>query len=421
MQRLLSGFLLSLLGPLASASDTIQILPGDNLQAAIDAAQPGDVIEFLEPLNALPETLVITKGITLLGTNLPGASAMFLVRDVPAGQTVVLQKFIRGAVANAQFESPGGGPILRVEDCAGAVFVNGCFLAGRFGQNGVEVENASVVLSRSTFLAGDLVSGSDLPAAQAGYGATVLNGRLYLDNALIRGGAGASIPSEGPLPLQMPGAEAVVLQDSSLAATRSTLQGGRGASGGNFETPTGPLCLPGLPGRAAILGLGQSVAQIDGGDSLAAGLNGAEDCGNLLPPAPEIQGFTQPGASIETSNALYSAGAGNTSFSGAFHPGDGGGFTTFGLPGELVFYSTASSILPPPEGAPGFGLWLGDLPNPVRFLGVIPEDYGLTLDFIAPDLPPGSTALQAWFQSGLVDPVTGAVRLLTPATVVVVP
>ncbi len=270
------------------------------IQPAIDAAADGDTVLVRSGTYSSfaidGKSLVVTTDTV----GLAGSVSSATVRDLLAGQEVVLRGLT--LVNHCRLESNAGqvwlesltaaqppffvsGPVLRVQACS------------------------AVIAARCSFLtAGDI-------AAEAGIDA--VDSSLYLFETIAQGTSFP--PASGPL--GGPGGDGVKVTDSFLFASGCTLKGGKGGSGG--------FCSPGGTGGNGLVRIGGPAPQLLQ-TGLFAGSGGCGvDCTSTCGPSglPAVGGYeviagfardyilASPAAGGQTTTLHYAGKAGDIVFS----------------------------------------------------------------------------------------------------------
>lgn len=121
----LSGLALGAwLGAVAAGAATLDVPPGGNIQAALDAANPGDVVRLLDGVHANPSGLLMRNGVALEGESRDGAildGQQTILDTPPANNAIVFDSTLtdsRTRVANLTITGHHGAE-------GGAVVVNG--------------------------------------------------------------------------------------------------------------------------------------------------------------------------------------------------------------------------------------------------------------------------------------------------------
>jgi hypothetical protein len=192
--------LLALLVPGAHA-DVIHVAPGaGSVQGAVDSARPGDVI-LLAPGDYGETVTIAGKALTLVGDGGIAALERLTVRDVVAGQTVVLRGLrLRPALTPA----PSWNGALELLDIDGHVRVEDCSIEGNGwkgpqGCAGAWVQGChSVVLARCDLMGAKDHAPGQIPVA-GGSGLELTWSVVVAFDCDIEGGRGADA-TFGPTP-----------------------------------------------------------------------------------------------------------------------------------------------------------------------------------------------------------------------------
>jgi parallel beta-helix repeat protein len=134
--------LLSLSLPgVATASTTHYVSPGDNIQAVIDSAIPGDIIQFALGTYLLPVTGNITKSLTLKSADPYAATKPVL----SGGGT--LDNIIYIAANNVTIDglevANGTGDLIRQTDAYSGTIVTNCVVNNSSGDEGIQLNNCT--------------------------------------------------------------------------------------------------------------------------------------------------------------------------------------------------------------------------------------------------------------------------------------
>jgi hypothetical protein len=382
---------LSLAAPPALA-DVIPVDPSGGsiakLQAAIDAASPGDILLLLPGTYTGFDALYLNgKGLTLVAA--PGAQPYYRnlhVSQVPAGQTVVL----RGIHFDAHilFADFYDGGALRASDCAGAIRVEDCLLTAKPfvifgglipGMNGATVVNcAAVDFVRCELIAGPGVPAQmelsiSCPATRGGYGAEVKGSTVSFHDCTLKGGSGGASMSK---PVFQPGAEG----GAGLSATSATvLLEGCQATGGQAGSLTQ------LPGNGLLVAGDTSAAYLRDSTVLAqTPLSGGIAAPDIQAPAGTVALLPAPARSVQVDASLHEMEVGN--------------LLVEGQPGDLVviFAGLQGGALVAPRKQ-GF-FQLTDLNLQPLVVGLLPGSGAMQHEFRAPELPPGVPGLTVLLQ-----------------------
>lgn len=212
------------------------------LQDAIDFAADGDTIVVRQDFGAMHTDVTISaKSLTLVGLDDPGLGTVLNVasevRDLGPDQRVVLQglHFVSG---------------LEVRDCAGSVWLQDC----TFEASGTAQERSALDVigcSGTVTAVGCTAEGADgLSTSDASAAARVVDGSLFLYDAVLQGGEGwstAGTPSHGA-----PGA--IVGEDGFI------LLSGCSVRGGDAGLDTSAPCAPAQGGTALVMDHVQTAA-----------------------------------------------------------------------------------------------------------------------------------------------------------------
>ena len=343
-----------------------------SLQAAVDAAAPGDTVLVRE--GHYISTVIDGKGVVLtaeLGATVR-LNGRLVVRNVPAGAEVL----VRGvAVAPAGFVSG-----LFVEDCDGSVWlervsVDDAYLpAVTFPA--LEVRDSSdVTLVRSSFL-GNRSFGETI---HGGPGGSFQGSNVHVYDTVLRGGDGsASVSGVG---LAGPG---VQIGSGRLYASGATLRGGDGG----FTI----FCTPVGDGGAGIeLGGGSPLVRYLGAgpEGGAGGMSSTAGCTTV--------GSVGPDSVIATGELCADAYAPRSvRLDGPLRSGAPLTVRVTGEPGDVVLLSVAAPLASIYFGRKGRrlvgGVWLPDpTADRVVALGTIDVSGTLQRTFPAPPVVPALT------------------------------
>lgn len=263
------------------------------IQAAVDAAADGDVLEIASGFYA--PVAITGKGLTLLGKgavtiaslNPGGPPEVLAIEGLGPAQSVVID-----GLAVFRFQ-PGQSGTVRIEGCAGPVWLQNMFVDS-YGAEALAVEaSSSVVLDRcllQTNLSSPGPSGEPHPApgARAEHGA-----RVFAYGTDFRGShgflTGAGLPL---LSAPLDGGAGLVLVDSEAHLTGGALHGGTGSS---FDTGS---CLTAGDGGAAA-----ELATAGGSGSLLVVAGTLVEAGG--------QGFFEPGCGAPVPGVPFDVQAGS--------------------------------------------------------------------------------------------------------------
>ena len=247
-----------------------------DLQPALDAAQPGDVVLVktgtYSAFHATRDVAVVAD--TGAGVHVSGTGR---VSQIGLGSHVLLHRL---RLYGAPGPTPDDGPGLVVRDAPGGVRVQGCLLQGASGLTGAHLVQPSVVALVDTAAAGGV-------AFQSGHGLRLEGGSIALYGSEVRGAAGLQGPNftNPPGCLGGHGGHGVLTTGAAFAfAGASLVDGGDGGAGGNGcspGTPFGVCCYGGNAGNGARLDAGSQLLWRLETSTLASpgGLGGTGQCG----------------------------------------------------------------------------------------------------------------------------------------------
>ncbi len=368
-----------------------------NLQAAVDAAAPGDVL--LVRSGIYPPFFLDGKGLTIAADTGAGVwvspawtgySAGARITDVPAGQTAILRGLhFDGSLAPATFTTVA----LRIEGCVGTVWVEDCVLAS--GSPSLRITDcAAVVLERSSFSgAWGYYDGIFMTGPQPGI--EVFRSAVVMNGCEVSGGQGNSalaLAYPGVFPAQA-GAPALRLIDGALVAAGGLVSGGQGGSGISV-----PFCVDPAQGGAGLVLAGEggtppfarlsAVVLVGGapggpdpfcGAGASTGVPVQVDAGSLISEADVRPSLTVP--SPQRSGSAFAASV-----------------TTPAGEGQWVVLAmgTAPGVL---DLGWSLGVLLVAPPPTLWHLGPAAADGSISLPLVAPPLPPGLGSAGIVFQA----------------------
>ncbi|MEM7305792.1 MAG: hypothetical protein AAF682_03945 [Planctomycetota bacterium] len=233
----------------------------DQIQSAVDAAQPGDVI-LVQPGSYAKVT--VDKPLRILGDGsgpvVIGASLAngVVVEDIAAGQELVLS----GVEVQA---TPAGLPepaSVLVRDCAGTVVLHDLLVDFPGSQVGVQVEDCA----RAVLLACRVLDGGAVDVVPTTGAVTVRDSELWLADSELVGLSPAFFSVA-------PGNHGLRLSGSTARVWRSTLRGGDASNGKpGLDFGVGGA---GVHASDSVLTLyGGPVGELQGGDGVQTGLFG---------------------------------------------------------------------------------------------------------------------------------------------------
>ena len=198
-----------------AAQNTVIVTAQDGVQAAINAASPGDVI-LLPNTGGQPdyESFSVFKGVTIRGNGCRVGASMsapiaVVAVNVPAGQRAHLDGLDFSYSYNAQFGNVG----TQIQVSGGTLSVQRCSFQTLFGSS-VAIANAEVLFEGSTIWS----VGSVFPSPSI----HAVGSRVSLHDCSVRGPNAAMVPPLASFNAQ----PAVLLIDSTCHAERTSFQGG---------------------------------------------------------------------------------------------------------------------------------------------------------------------------------------------------
>ena len=360
------------------------------IQPAVDAATNGDVI-LVENGSYYAGFTIDGKGVSVVAAVdalvITGSAS---IRNLATGQTVLLAGIWSG-----------DGVGLSLQNNAGAIWIESCFLAGGTSDimsfTGVSIVNcASVAIERCQIGGGwGPISG---PLQDAAAGLEVANSNVAISDTTCRGGQGGQLHLQ-PV-LSCAGGPGARIQSGSVFASGTTFRGGDGG----FAFP-----IPGAaPGGDGIVTFGAvSVVQC----TFTGGLSGA---GSTSPPGqPTVIGGAGTLDSLSHSARHFAV----TSLAREGQPIE---VNASGIVGESLGTLFSTSPASPQLLASYDGSLLLSLANAGGLLlGDIGADGALSITLIAPSLPVTVQAATFYLQSIFFDaPLTHVV--VGPASALVV-
>lgn len=256
----------------ALGAATLVVGPGQaftDIQAAVDAAQPGDVI-LVEP--GTYGAFAVTKPLRILGA---GSGVVRVVEPtgegvhvegIGAGDEVVISGMEVDTMPFVLFGDPF---VLHAKDCDGTVVFHDLLVQNEPQAPGLGVEGCARVLLLDSTLAGAGASGSTvtLGAVQC------TDSTLWIANSVLVGFHPAITG------IQYPGSQGLEASGSTVHAWRSELRGGNGSGGKPaFFTPPDGGHGATLDNSALFL-YGGPTALLAGGNGTSGGLFGGNGVG----------------------------------------------------------------------------------------------------------------------------------------------
>ncbi|MEM7307942.1 MAG: hypothetical protein AAF682_14790 [Planctomycetota bacterium] len=408
----------------ASAQAVWRVDPGGEgdfleLQEAIDAAADGDVIVVEQSTHA--PIRIVGKGLrihaastffSVFNEEIEGVEGpAVLVADLAPTQSVVIDRL----------QSFSGLPFapsaMRVENCAGPVFVHAAFLDS-YGGPALHVLGSDSVVLTDCVLQTNVTTPALDGEPQPGPGALVEGGsRLFGYDVSFLGSHGPFVlPGLPAVSGPQDGGDGLTVIDSTVV-----LQGGD-CDGGSGSTFFSGGCVDGGDGGAGIrlvgTGLQQPVVrftatQFSGG---SGGFTGG--CGTAGVAGPQIE--PGPGDVINTFQDLRLVDF----EAGLSEPGEPVRFTATGKPGDLVFVFASSAPAVATTLPTGFLFGEVDLHiTPAPFVAVVSDVLAGPSELFevpAPAVPPGVAAATVTLQGVMIDGVFGFPHSSAPSALTIV-
>lgn len=325
--------LAALLGSALTAQSTWTVTSPTGVQAAIDAASPGDIILLPNTGGVVDyECFSVAKGVTIrgngcrIGARSAASTLTALVVSVPSGQRAHLDGLDLGYGWHPQFGNVG----TTLQVYGGTLTVQRCALRQR-ALSAANIADADVGFENCTIWAE--------AGGYPGQGINAANARIELHDCSVRG-AGATVVMFG-----LGGQPALYLVNSSVHAERTTIQGG-----GNTYPNVGISAAEGIVMTGASRMWLADCAVVGGSSSFAGGM-------------PALSNNTT--TAVEVANTTLQAGApGGTAVFGPVTPaplmrlalapdfqrGTTSTFTFQGQPnalyGLVIALDTAASFVP---------------------------------------------------------------------------
>jgi hypothetical protein len=378
--------------------DAAGTTPWMDIQAAVDAAQPGDLVLVQSGTYA---------GFDVIGHDL--AVAAHLNAQVKVQGTVSVAATPPGATVRLNgLEITGSNlmPGIWIHDNIGLVRVAGCEVFGglpsRDGLPGVEVESNSGVLLAGCDVRGGFGYGDSVGVCFGGAGGPGVLSRttpLAIYDSLVTGGVGGLGNTTVTGCTGGTGGPGIVIEDFGVYLGNSVVRGGKGGFG--WDGGDGGTALVLQDNSQAQLLATQLVGGQGGAGAL--GPNGSqgvtkEGTGTLQVLAGQAREFTAAPLGAEKASLQV---------------------TARGLPGDQVWVFTSSQPAHVPALSLG-GLWLVKRPGklPLMPMAVIGASGTAKFQVGLPEVDPGQGARELYLQ-GWVRTSTGAGRLGSPLHVAV--
>lgn len=387
--------------------------PFTSIQAAVDAAQDGDVL--LVRSGTYPGFVVADKSVTVVGdvgaqVSVVGGSG---VRDLAATRTVVLVDIDLSGATSAD---PAISTALALSGNAGRVRVERCVLVGGYGGSGggraVTISACADVALGACNLRGGYAPGYCAPDGREalqvfGGSSVVLQGCTLTGANGSHGGCDCDGGSGG---------DGAFVAHSTLFVSNSSFYGGHGGNCSPSSLFSAPAAGDGGDGIESFMG---TIRILDSTTIVGnAGWEVGPGCGMYsLSGSPGLprrgSAFTDLPGSAPTLSAPAIVNAGATE-----------SFTVRGTPGEIVslFVSATTSATFQPNWNGMLLVPLRQAPLPVELLlaGVVPPSGALEFSHPMPALAPGAQARTTFIQGLLLDD-QGRSRLTSARALVTLP
>jgi hypothetical protein len=415
-----SAVSVALLAPQLLAQNVLTVEPGgafSEIQAAVTAAQDGDVIRVRAGTYSPFD--VVGKSLTIVGE--PGASVLYFsfgpvfppnqaleVRGLAAHQRLV----VRDIDFTLSYVDPI--PSVLVQNCAGAVVFEDCFISSGFGPGAQIAAAASTTFVRCEVRSAGPFKPVGSSTYQTNAGMAVNASSVYLFDCLVVGSKGVDITLLSPATTD--GGVGVALDGGLVFAQGSIVSGGEG--GGIAAPPLPALCGPAGDGGVGLV-MSESLvpARFVAFDTeILGGVGGDVAPGCVFPPGSDgIAQIVNAGTFTAPSGERRTSGTG-----GLVDEGDAVELLFVGEPGDFTLLlasagARAGFFLEPLLVAPHV--------DPFTYValpqGFLPSTGVAQTSVNAPILPPGASARTFTTQALFVD-ATGALYLGAPSNLVVV-
>ncbi len=364
-------------------------------------AVPGGSILLVHAGTYQPFT-VDGKSLTIVAAGLVTVGGNVTVRGLLADQSVVL----RGLESTGKTGESG----LRIEGCAGPVWIESCSPTGGVGggtPDGLYVTTClAVTLVRSDIKGGEGVLGDQFQSSSGWAGLRIRTCNVAAWDVTAVGGDGWQNADNGG----HGGAGVLVWESGQLAATGGTFEGGTGVGGdSHWDFFCGcELCYFGGTGGPGLQVDDNTGSGVDLRDVLLQGGEGVYNQTSFCPgnPGPALKDFGQLVTTL-------TGDARSLQLSSPAAEGEMLHLSLLGQPGDaaLVLVSFAPAFTELSYGT------LALLPQIVSVIGALPPTGDLQLDFLVPELGPGVEGLLLLAQP-IFQPAGGGKLLGSPSATV---